>query len=133
MSRIRITQPGMETYNGFLSEAEFVNGVSVEPLTKLQAQRIAGACRIETLEGLDPSEGTEHIAIVKGVEPPAVEYTQPVAEPVVYDFTRESLEAIADKQGLNGLRPIGDKYGIKSNSIVSMIDKLMELTGEVKV
>jgi hypothetical protein len=123
----------METYNGFLSEAEFVDGVSVEPLTKAQAQRIAGAFRIETLDGLDPSEGAEYTAILKGVEAPAVEYAQPVVESVVYDFTRESLETIADKQGLNGLRPIGDKYGIKSNSIVSMIDKLMELTGEVKV
>lgn len=132
---IKLTQPGWETYNGHLSEIEFVNGVSVGPATKIQIQRIAGCIAVETLDGLDPSEGAAHIAIVKGEQPPVIfdEDKQIAATPIIYDFTRESLEAIADKQGLAGLRPIGDQYGVKSNSIVSMIDKLMSLTGEVKI
>ena len=43
-------------------------------------------------------------------------------------YTREQLEAIADQQGIAGLREIADKYNVKSNSISGLVDQLAGLT-----
>lgn len=134
MAKLKITQPGMETYSGMMGDVEFVEGESTHHVTRLQAQRIAGACLVETLEGEDPSAATEYAIVVQGGAP-SIDYT---IEPSVnassleqlYDYTRESLEQIADATGLAGLRVVADKHGVKSNSIISMIEKLMELSGE---
>lgn len=136
MSQIRILEPGWETFSDFLGEVEFKDGVSINPVTRFQAQRIGGNIKIEMLDGSDPSEAAEHAELVNS-EVPLTVFDAPViaeeAQPIVYDFTRESLEDTADKKGLAGLRPIGEKYGVKSNSIIGLIDNLMALTGEEKL
>lgn len=49
-------------------------------------------------------------------------------EPTTY--TREHLEAIADKAGLRGLREVGDKFDVKGKSIPELIELIMTKCGE---
>lgn len=128
---LRIKQVGMEDFSDYLGSVEFKDGVSVNPVTQQEAERLSGIFAMETTEGKDPSSAALYAAIHKGEEPPVV-YTEEEVK-VVYDFTRASLEAVADTKGIIGLRPIGERYGVKSNSIIGMIDSLMALTGEVKL
>ena len=41
-------------------------------------------------------------------------------------YTKEELESIADKQGINGLRDIAVQFGVTSNSISSLIYKILD-------
>lgn len=136
--KLKIIQAGWETYNGPLSEVEFKNGVSVTDVTQLQAERIAAAVRTVVLdaqgnEGEDPGVAAQLVRMTAGTQKPR-EYevpgenrAPPAATQSEFNFTRESLEATADQKGINGLRVIADEFGIKSNSVNALIDKLMEL------
>ena len=42
------------------------------------------------------------------------------------EYTRESLSALADKSGIKPLREIGDKFGVKGQSIAKLIDDIIE-------
>lgn len=44
-------------------------------------------------------------------------------------YTLESLEKIADEQGISGLRAIGNEYGVKANSIASLIKEILQAQG----
>lgn len=46
--------------------------------------------------------------------------------------TREELEAIADKEGIAGLRAIGDPMGVKDTAIASLIEKILAKQTEAK-
>ena len=59
-----------------------------------------------------------------------VEVEQPqVAGPasLVFNFTQEQLEALADSQGIAGLRSFAEPYGIKGRAIAEIITELMAL------
>ncbi|MBE0438044.1 MAG: hypothetical protein IBX56_19875 [Methylomicrobium sp.] len=129
MSKIRITQPGMETYTGFLSDIEFEDGVSLEDVTKMQAQRIAGAISMMMEEdGLDPSAAAELTRFkLSQTQPEFKPGEEVVALKRVFDFTEEALMDIADKKGIAGLREFAEPYGVKSNSIMGLIDALLSL------
>lgn len=45
-------------------------------------------------------------------------------------YTQESLEKIADEQGIKGLRVIGDKVGAKANSIPELIERILKKAAE---
>lgn len=135
MLQIRLTQPGWESYTGSLATINFVDGVSVSHASQIEVERISALIAVETIDGDDPGVLAKRERFIAGIPNPIVydpEPVEPEAPVVVYDFTRESLMEVADKEGITGLRVIADKYGIKSNSVVGLIDKLMALTGEVK-
>lgn len=54
-------------------------------------------------------------------QPPA----PPEPEPEVPKWTRQELEAIADKEGIAGLREISERHGIKGRAIVELIDAIL--------
>jgi hypothetical protein len=54
----------------------------------------------------------------KAAEPKPVEPT--------FDFTEESLQAVATESGMAGLREIADPHGIKGNSKEKVIEALLE-------
>ena len=41
-------------------------------------------------------------------------------------YTREELEALADEQGIAGLRAVGEARNVRSNSIDSLINKILK-------
>lgn len=132
MVYLKIKQAGMEGFSDYIGSVEFKDGVSVNPVSQVDAEMLSAIFAFETTEGKDPSQAARYQAVAQGVEAP-VEFKAQEAAPVIYDFTRASLEAVADKKGLAGLRPIGEQWSVKSNSINGMIDSLMALTGEVKL
>lgn len=119
----------METYTGFLSDIEFEDGVSLEDVTKMQAQRIAGAISMVMEEGgLDPSAAAELTRFKLSQPQPEFEADEEiVAAKKVFDFTEETLMDIADNKGIAGLREFAEPYGVKSNSIMGLIDALLSL------
>lgn len=45
-------------------------------------------------------------------------------------YSREQLEAVADSEGLRGLREIGDAVGAKGKSIPELIERILDKAGE---
>jgi hypothetical protein len=132
-----------------MSDFEFKDGVSVNPIHFIAAQRLAIEAR--GLVYLD-SQGNEIGEVVAGAMPLAELDEQPVVtlrqeqeqvegevtlqggttdeEPVTFVIpSREELEAIADKKGIAGLREIGERLDVRAKNIPSLIEKILTKRG----
>ena len=49
--KVQITQPGMQTYNGYIRGTRFINGMSVEPMAIRDAMRLGASCLVHDLDG----------------------------------------------------------------------------------
>lgn len=124
--KLRIIEAGWATFTGDLGAFEFVNGVSVEDIGKADSAYLAGIVSIEDAEtGENPSlsqhivDSMDNKAAVEAV----VETVKPAE--VGAKHTKQSLEAVADRLGIKGLREFSDPMGIKGNSIVELIEKII--------
>lgn len=152
--QIRLTDPGFAGFTGYFGNIKFEDGVS-EHISSVEAERLGCIVACETLDGENPSAtqrmvdvrtkdlneflGTAHevsdlSAQTEQVESQAGEQVAAQTESVNssaakpgFEFTREGLEALADAQGIAGLRNLGSQHGIKGRSIVEIIDELMAL------
>lgn len=79
--KIKLVERGFETYTGPLGDIDFVDGESVEELSRSQINRIASSIRVESLDGLN-----------LGVTQELLDRHQDVAEVVVALPTQESLD-----------------------------------------
>lgn len=71
-------------------------------------------------------EGKQTVAKTDQANTTAASQAAPGAKPSL-DFTRADLEALADKEGIAGLRNIGSQHGVKGRSIAEIIDELMQI------
>lgn len=55
------------------------------------------------------------------------EEAKSVAGNTVFKYTREELEALADAQGISGLREVANQYNIKGKTINDLMDKLLKI------
>jgi hypothetical protein len=55
-----------------------------------------------------------------------VETILPEAKPDVTIYSREQLEAIADQEGIHGLRKVGDVLNVKGVSIRTLIEDILK-------
>lgn len=151
MAKIRLTQPGFENYSGQMGLLNFVDGLSTLDVDKHKASRLAAVMLIEWEEGGNPSvtqslldntdtgapvfssigDGTDHDRAAGAS--PALAATPVVMVPAIIAavndakrYTVAELEAIADKDGIKGLREIAEPKGIKSNSIKELIDAILK-------
>lgn len=146
MEKIRIVEPGWETFTGSMGGAEFVNGESVEPVTQVQVDRIGASIRIE-LESGKQGGIQERLVSMKGVEvaelvgmPVMTEAdveAQKVnevkaAEAAMIFHSEAELEAIALEKGLKGLRALGDPLGVKGRSIPELIREILAAEKVIK-
>lgn len=133
--RLKITERGWENYSAFLGSVEFKDGISVHMVSAADAAHIGSIVRCE---GIDDDAQVGMGAIMKNTQntraqvvKPLVDETPVTTAPAVAatvtaeKYTRESLEAIADAQGINGLRVIGEKYGVKGRGIVELINEIL--------
>lgn len=81
-----------------------------------------GEVTIEIPEG-EESEVEEVVAEQTAAVEVASEAVEQSAKVV---YTAEELAAIADKEGINGLRAIAEPHGIKNNSIRGLIDAIVK-------
>ncbi len=142
MPTVKIVEKGFETYNGIIEGVQFENGVSAEPMSQFSAERVGAFMKIVNADSDEPlgmgyrmantrSQGSAPRAplekIVRtstGKERKSIKKQTKV---VSYDFTKEQLEDVADKGGINDLRKIADQYEVRGRSIAEIIDSLMAL------
>ena len=149
MSKIKITEPGWEGYTGNLGTLIFEGGVSVREPTQRERDVFSVTIRIADVDD-DGNETTysandflrtashlamepqpEKLTVVPVVEAPAKVVT--VTPPLPIDapstpakiYELAELEAIADKDGIKGLRAIGTPLGVKNTSIPKLIDEIL--------
>lgn len=102
-----------------------------EALEEVRARFIASR-RVKSdapkVKAKEESEKTDQSVVEPTVEPTVEpQNDEPVSKPAeIGEYTREQLEAIADKTGLKGLREIGDKMSIKGKSIPELIDRILK-------
>ena len=168
--RVQITQPGMQTYNGYLRRHMFKNGKSVEKIPVRMALLLGASCSCVDMEGnvlspntykfeqigevsaADfPSVAVVHQSDIDAAELAAVEEEAGPAlsgEPMPEDdggliddtvgfsepgeelddprvWSLAELEAIADSEGISGLREVGDVLEVKGRSIGDLIQSIL--------
>lgn len=146
--KVRITDKGYAGYTGHFGTVYFENGVS-EEISSAEAERLGCFLAIETEEGKNPSatqrlldmqnhNAQELVKEAKGehVEPQAKvqggqadSQSESLSQTQVpeLDFTREQLEALADREGMTGLRAFAQQFGVKGRSIPDVIDDLLAI------
>lgn len=128
--KIKLVQPGWETFSDYLGYTLFKDGTSVEEVSPAEAARLASIVSIETLDGKNPSPAQK--ILDNWSAPMAVATTQTAdtaAAPAVHkSWTASELEAIADEKGIKGLREIGDALGVKGTGIADLVAKIVDAT-----
>lgn len=139
--KIKLVEPGYENMTGMFGSVEFEDGVSKEHVSSAEARFLASIIRVVDAE-TDEDPGTNAFmqammdtpapvedpmlrgaaAFDKSAEQAAV----PPEQAAATLFTRDQLEAVADKHGISGLREIGDTLGVKSTSIAGLIKEIMD-------
>lgn len=154
--KVEIREKGWDGYTGPLGSYQFVDGKSVDSIPIRAALRIGGSIEAYDENGtrLHPSTyvvadspssvGATTIRYPTGDEEPAAEEYKPettetkveqidltpvremVGGKIKETYSRAQLEAIADKKGIDGLREIADKHGVKGRAVVELIGKILE-------
>lgn len=142
--KIKIVQPGWESYTGPYGHIEFKDGVSVDPVDWIQADRIAA-----DLQVADAADGQQIGAQVRLIETKCIPLDsldvlktaenepQPAPPPVkaapvapVKVWTPDELMNLADKEGIKGLREIGNALGAKGRAIPELIEDILHAQDE---
>jgi hypothetical protein len=142
MPSVKIIEKGFEGYNGIIEGVQFDNGVSGEPMSQFSAERIGAFMKVVDADtdeplglgyrmanargstGVAPRKPLERVVRTKtGKEKKSLKPTKLIS----YDFTKDELEGIADKGGINALRKVADQYDVRGRSIAEIIDSLMGL------
>lgn len=151
MPKVKLISKGFENYTGAIGHNEFKNGVSVEILSVNDAKALGCSLRVADADTDEPigstydlaknrSESTESLRQARidqvekanaeaeaKLEKEKQEIQSKVAETLDFDFTRESLEKVADEGGIKAVRDIANQYAVKNTSINGLIDELMAL------
>lgn len=139
-AKVRLLEGAFKGYTGFLCGVHFENGVSITELPFVDQQRICASMRAETIEGKNVSPSgiysTRHTINAGDIKETAAPEVINLAREDdsgnsrhVQRFSREELEAIADSEGIAGLRLVGNSLGVKSKGIVEMIDNILKAQG----
>jgi len=154
--KLRLTQAGFETYTGQMGVVMFKDGLSETDVLPIDAIRISAAIGAEWEDGSAANVGEMYLnqmhvpAFVGGDdinnmsmpvegddEPPKPQKPEekPAEEPAgdAPKYTYDELSAIADKEGIAGLRKLGDTVGVKGKSIVEIIDGILAKQGTPRI
>ena len=139
--KIRLTQPGFETYSGQMGVVFFEDGLTTADVKPIDAVRIAAQFLCEWEDGTTASVAQsilDHAHSTTGTIPTEINADQALASqegtreaeaqlaaPDSRAYTQEELEAIADNSGIKGLRAIGDALGVKGNAIGELIKSIL--------
>lgn len=137
--RLRITEPGLDNYNGLFGMVEFVEGVSVHQVGWQEAARLGANVRVvdydEPERQVGPVSDYERIKhttadapMVKAMDTGI--FVDGEIKSATQRFTRAELEDIADKQGLAGVRAIANAVGRTGRSIAQCVDAVLEAQGD---
>lgn len=140
MYKVRIDEPGWDSYSDYLGAVKFENGVSERELTEREVIMIGANVKIVRIDN-DEQVGltvimanTDHLSAE--VTPPLQRADQEEAVELLYDalppeevndlYTEEQLLEIAEKGGMKAIRKIGDEFGVKGVQINGLIKEILE-------
>lgn len=145
--KLKLTGKQFKSFTGLYGSVEFKDGVSVGDVNAADANLIASIVGATFLDGSEANE-CDKIVAMKDLESPYRQSSRPLTveeikklteennkrrldvveeeQEEIKIYTKEELEAIADKNGIQGLREIASNYGITSNSISSLIYKILD-------
>ena len=150
--KLKLTGKQFVNFTGQLGSVNWVNGVSETDVDVLEANRIASLVGAKFLDGSDASE-CDKIISIKNMESPYRQQSRPLTTEEIKNldkeinkkpldlvqektkeekktevkiYSKEELEKIADEKGINGLRDVAVQYGVTSNSISSLIYKILD-------
>jgi len=141
--KLKIAEPGYDTFTGAFGLVQFENGVSVDHVSMKDAFQLSALIQMvdaETGDSISMLNGDEadRLATARVEYYPSVaeveaqkqnaESAEPSVE-VAQAYTREELESIADKEGIAGLRKIGDALNLKGTSVAKLIDAILANRG----
>lgn len=140
--KLRIIQEGFQNYTAQLGVHNFVDGLSVEDVSQMDATRMGAVMQFEWEDGTSPSV-TQRMLDTSGdsmpveptvTAPPAIAPVTTELKPAVTTavWTEDALAAIADAKGIAGIREITDPMGLKNNSIRGLIDAVLKQATTVK-
>jgi len=149
--KIKITQKGYETFTGLMGVTFFENAVSVGDVSAKEAFALSALLTVVDAEtGEDIGAIAQERAVWDCANVLQPEKLKSLAElqgdnqggdgeegdqgtqggngggEPKPTYTREDLEAVADKDGIAGLRKIGDPIGAKGTSIAKLIDEILQ-------
>lgn len=153
MKHIKIIEKGWEGYTGLFGPIPFENGVSVEPVTQIMIDRLAGTVSIVEIDADGEAQAGAAARLVGGAtlafEPTgglktasedelaaeqariALEAAAAKKKPLKF-HSLDELEAIGEKEGIKGLRKIGDAWAVRGRGIVELIKEILKAQGEMK-
>lgn len=138
--RLKITQKGWETFSDVMLGVEFKNGISIDAVAPSIANQLGSILSVEAIDdaaqvGAGAQLKNTYNDEAKVVEaltkktPETVSADQVKDAPVFEAYTREQLEAIADQDGIGGLRAVAEKFGIKGRGINELITEILRYQG----
>lgn len=134
--KLRLTQPGFETYTAQMGVIFFENGLSTTDVLPMDAVRMSAVMGCEWEDGTPSNVSQIYLDNMK-TPAPMTEVRDEVAAPscsiaASVTYSEFELAAIADKSGVAGLRAIADTLGVKGNSIRGLIDGILRVAGQGK-
>ena len=152
--KLRITQKGFENYSGQMGMILFKDGLSVYDVSERDANRLSALFNVTWETGeyvkitkvevepsapvgretyLAPSDGKPEVVAgndgsVVYVESTIADSDAPVK--VTKRYSIEELEAIADKEGIVGVRKVAAPLGIRGTSINGLIEQILSVAGK---
>jgi hypothetical protein len=144
MKKLKVATARMAGYTGVLGPVRFTDGVSDEYLPRHIRDRMAASMEFLEVDaqGNEQPAGAQHRLITESAErapqlAPLTRQTDAekaaeiaaaavIAAKVPVLETRASLEEIAQKSGIKGLREIGKKWAVKHRSIPTLIEMILD-------
>ncbi|MFK3740961.1 hypothetical protein [Massilia sp. TN1-12] len=149
--KLRLTQPGYESFTGQMGTVFFEDGLSTADVKPIDAVRMAAQFLCEWEDGSAASVAQsilDHAFATTNSIPSAINADQALAtqraeaaqlaghthQPdgtaaPAHRYTEDELSAIADERGIKGLRAIAEPLGVKGNSISDMIRAILGKQG----
>lgn len=147
MKYLKLTQKGYENYSGPIGSYEFVDGLSVEPVHRVDRDRLAAAFQFDEIDddGIVMEAGVAARLLRDRAEVAEVVAPTPVSTQAELDaehaaflktiardtaglpiYTRIQLEKIIDKGGMAALRKIAEPWNVKHRSIPDLVKLVLD-------
>ncbi len=137
--KLRLTGAGFENFTGQMGVIFFEDGLSTGDVHPNEGKRVAGVIGAQWEDGSHANVGDIYAASADVAAPTQEEQdaakealseaTVVAEQAAAAAYTADELAEIADKQGIEGLRAIGDPLGVKAKSIQALIDGILAKAG----
>jgi len=144
MKYLKCAKPTHKDFNGHIGRYRFENGVSAEKINRRERDRMAAAMEFEEIDddgNIIPAGGAYRMIALSAAGAPTMpafdrqteeEKSQekisltPLLSAVPPIYTKEELDAVADKSGISGVREVAAHWDVKHRSIVVLMQMILD-------